>query len=211
MSYLPFPEYDEDGKVICQICGESFNVISPSHLGRKHDVTMEQYRQRFSDAPLNTEKFKLRQKYTHSPLFEREEPEEVEVQEQPEILDKIDKEEEKKLFKEVKEDKPKPTRPTDKSKSTILNELRKYYPHVRQDYIIQKFSSIGPLEYEFVTDFADPILRVIINFPDTFWHNQDYYMDYSKNNKLVQDGWKIIEIHSKNPTPKQIKEALSDS
>jgi len=29
---LQYPEFDDKGKVICQVCGKSYQVISPRHL-----------------------------------------------------------------------------------------------------------------------------------------------------------------------------------
>ena len=57
-----YPLMDGDGKVICQLCGKSFLVISPKHLG-KHDIRYSEYKLRFPDAPLSTSEFAASSKY----------------------------------------------------------------------------------------------------------------------------------------------------
>jgi len=37
--------------VNCYLCGKSFKVITPSHL-KSHGVTLQEYRERFPDAPI---------------------------------------------------------------------------------------------------------------------------------------------------------------
>jgi uncharacterized Zn finger protein (UPF0148 family) len=39
MAELLYPLFDEKGKVVCQICGKSFLVISPTHLSIKHKIS----------------------------------------------------------------------------------------------------------------------------------------------------------------------------
>ena len=70
--------------------------------------------------------------------------------------------------------------------------------------MISEFGLDKRLKFEFITDYCDPILKVVIQFPDTFWHNMEAGIDLNKNLKLSQCGWKVIEIPTNNPSFKLI-------
>jgi len=221
MNEESYPSTNNEGKVLCQICGKPFSIITPGHL-LKHQVTMKQYKLRFPDSPLTSSDFKSRQKYAKSSLFKKDSeetnkslkppiqkeniiedkisdykfPEEIIVNEEPEIEElEID------YKTEIKD-------PIQYKKNQILNCLKQFYSNIQMDYMIQKLSISNHLEYEFITDFADPILKVNIEFPKTFWHNQNQFNDPQRNNKLKIEGWKVIEIHSQNPSNSEIEKAI---
>ena len=202
MIEYPHPFFDEKGKVVCQICGKSFLVISPRHLG-KHNIIYADYTKRFPDAPLSTQEFKARGKYGKTKLFEQEEigPEQLVDEKEPEI-ESLDIE---KLVKSQKV-----ASPMDAMKAKIIDHLKMYFANIRKDYMILQFGSDNRLKYEFITDFCDPILKVVIQFPDTFWHNMEAAIDLNKNLKLAKYGWKVIEIPSANPSFKMIDEYLDE-
>jgi len=203
---LQYPAFDEEtGKVVCQICGKSFLVISPRHLG-KHNITYAQYTERYPDAPLSSKEFSAITKYgkikdLFKPSDEPVDFEEVLVNEEPNIEDIIDIEA---ILKEKSYNDP-----VKQSKIQILDTLKTYYSNIRPDYMIEEY---GPnskrLKYQFVTDFTDPVLKVIVQFPNAFWHNNDVNIDPMKNEKLKSDGWKIIIINKKMPTRKEIQKAV---
>ena len=58
----PYPLLDEKGKLVCQLCGKSFLVISPKHLAN-HDIRYSEYKLRFPDAPLSTSEFAASSRY----------------------------------------------------------------------------------------------------------------------------------------------------
>lgn len=203
---LPYPKLDENEKVVCQICGKAFLVISPKHLSRIHDVTLAQYRTRYPDAPLSSEEFRSRGKFGKLHLFEKEdkrkgepviediitdeelsieEPEELGLEEVPKVVIELPKK---------KQD------PMSRAKDNILRFLKESFRNIEQDYVIRIFTPNGRLEYEFITDFADPILKVDFEFPRTFWHNEDRYMDLARKVKLHNNGWKVIEVNSNSPS-----------
>ena len=66
----------------------------------------------------------------------------------------------------------------------------------------------GRLKYQFITDFTDPILRIVIQFPNTFWHNNDRNIDPLKNQKLEQDGWKVLVVTERAPTNRDIQRVV---
>jgi len=202
MSEYSHPSFDEKGKVICQICGKPFLVISPRHLD-KHNVKYEDYTKRFPQAPLSSQEFIARGKYGKNKLFEQDEigPEQLVDEKEPEV-------EELEIEKLIKSQKP--ITPMDAMKARLLDHLRLYFANIRKDYFIRQFGIDNRLKYEFITDFCDPILKVVIQFPDTFWHNVEAAIDQNKNVKLLQYGWKVIEIPSANPSFKLIDEYLEE-
>jgi hypothetical protein len=58
--------------------------------------------------------------------------------------------------------------PVKQSKAKVLDTLRSYFTNVRADYMIEEYGKMsGRMKYQFITDFTDPILRIIIQFPNT--------------------------------------------
>lgn len=202
---LPYPKLDENEKVVCQICGKAFLVISPKHLSRIHDVTLVQYRTRYPEAPLSSKEFRSRGKFGKLHLFKK--GDESERKGEPVVEDIITDEEplvEESGLEEVPEvviELPKKKQdPMSRAQNNILKFLKESFRNIEQDYLIRIFAPDGRLEYEFITDFADPILKVDFEFPRTFWHNEGQFKDLARNVKLRSNGWKVIEVNSNNPS-----------
>jgi hypothetical protein len=212
MSEYSYPFFSEEGKVNCQLCGKPFLVIAPKHLAT-HGVIYSEYKLRFPNAPLSCEEFEKQSKYGKEKKIFVEETldkieedfEEVEVLEDPSIDEEIDLE---KAFTDEVSD---TGDICDKSKNKILDYLRSFYTNVRKDYMIQIFDLEKNLLFETISDFSDPVLKVNIEFPKTFWHNRDAYIKPSRKVTLQQYGWKVIEINSNSPTYEQIKTAIESS
>lgn len=51
------PKQPPEDAVTCEICGKKFEVITPSHLRDKHQMTMEQYRNLYPDSPIESPSF----------------------------------------------------------------------------------------------------------------------------------------------------------
>lgn len=206
MREYPYPLFDEKGKVVCQICGKSYLVISPKHL-YTHNIKYADYTKRFPEAPLSNQEFKARGKYgKNKELFRNTDNEEIKddiIIEDPEIeeLDDIEK------FIEAES---KATDPMRAMKIKLRDHLRLYFSNIQMDYLIRQFGSDKRLKFEFITDFCDPVLKVVIQFPDTFWHNHDLCIDLNKTMKLEKYGWKIFKIPSNNPSLSQVDKALID-
>jgi len=204
MNEYQYPLFDEKGKVVCQICGKSFLVISPRHLG-KHNIVYADYTKRFPKAPLSTKEFVARGKYgKNKDLFIHPENEEI----GDEVL--VDDSEVEKLNVEKLLKKEKPLTPMEATKSRILDFLRIQFSNIKKDYLIRQYGKDERLKFEFITDFCDPVLKVVIQFPDTFWHNEDAYIDINKSVKLMNYSWKIIEIPSQNPSIKEISKKIKE-
>jgi len=214
MSEYSYPIFNEQGKVICQICGKPYLVISPRHLGT-HNVKYAEYKLRFPDAPLSSAEFNASSKYgKEKTIFVKEEMskfeddnklpneevEEIIVNEEPEIEDEIDLN--VLLEKEKEETKEKDVMA--RGKNRILDYLRAYFTNIEKDYMIDQCGMDGMLKFQFITDFCDPIAKIVIQFPKAFWHNSEMAIDPNKNIKLRQYGWKVIEFKSAGPSLKEI-------
>lgn len=203
MTEYQYPLFDEKNKPMCQICGKSLLVISASHLKYKHNIRYADYKKRFPNAPLSSREFTARGLYGRNKLWRDNEEigEEQLVEEQPieENEPKIEDFDIEKLIKSQK-----PVTPMEAMKAKILDHLKLYYINIKQDYLLRQFGTDKRLKFEFITDFCDPILKVVIQFPDTFWHNVEAAIDLNKNIKLEQYGWKVVEIPTVNPSFKLI-------
>ncbi len=219
MNEYPYPLNTKTGDVICQICGKSFKIISITHLKKIHNIEISTYKQRFPKAPIVSESTRARMKYSIKKSYEERsitkpkkesnlitdniEDNSLVIQNYDIISDDTDS-----IVKNnnnldlnfqnvnfpVKSNKSN----NDKIsliKQKILDKLFYLFSNkVKENFIIRKKTPSGHLIYEYITDFADPLLKVIINFPDAFWHNEDIYTDSLKYFNLKSDGWKIIDI-----------------
>jgi len=218
----PHPYYDEKtGKVICQLCGKPFITISPRHL-KKHDITYGDYKDTFPDAPLSSEEFSIRSVYgKNKEMFDDPEPKVEDpndlsiLSEPPEEEDYIEEKEpdieELEILKLSKQAKEKPLNPSEKDQQHILTYLSTIFPNVKKDYFIEEKTITGHLKYKYVTDYADPVMKIAFYFPRTFWHNEDIFsMDPGRERKLKEDGWKIVKVPQVKPKLTDIDEALKE-
>lgn len=201
-----YERFDNNGKVICQVCGKPFGTISPAHL-KKHDMSMKQYIDKFPDFPLSSLPFHARKtKANNIELFSKiiKENEEIDkIREMPieEIKDDIP---EKK-----KESKVKQTPKVNKiGKDDIFYKLKKSYPNLQLNYSVRKKRNDGILLYQFITDMADPIQKIDFEFPETFWHNTEPMQDPNRDKKLKEDGWRILRFKGLKPDIKYIEKDL---
>jgi hypothetical protein len=205
---LPFEPFDNKGKVVCQICGKSFLVISPRHIA-VHKIKYADYTKRYPTAPLSSDAFNVKSKYgKNSTLFVDDADlkgdlldEEIMVDEEPELDDLEFENEMHKIMEEVRD-------PMAAQKLRVLDHLRLHFANIEKDYMVRHYAPNKNLIYEFVTDFCDPVLRVVIQFPNTFWHNNDKHIDPLKNRKLEEQNWKVLIVDSRAPTPRDIDKVI---
>jgi len=69
-------------KIECVICHEKFPIITPSHLKKKHSMSLAEYKEKFPDAPITSSQYKARQKFLKGNLFVKEK--------QDPIIDEVD-------------------------------------------------------------------------------------------------------------------------
>lgn len=201
MNELPYPVVDEVGNVICQVCGQSFKFITTTHL-KKHNLTVPEYTEAFPGIILNYKTYMAAVHNSSSLLFKKDEElskkqpgrhKKPEVSE-PEIIDKP----------------PDYPKHVDKGKVKILQYLYKNFRNIENNYQIVKLRLDGNPEYIYITDMADPVRKVLFNFPNAFWHNFDCFPDHRKRKILEADGWMWIDINNKNPVVKDLED-IDDS
>jgi hypothetical protein len=222
MSEYKHPLTDENEKVICQECGMSYNIITPRHL-QKHDITLNDYRNKYPKAPISSKEFTAKSQYgKQTNLFITDKEfvkEELEKIEKEIVLEKDSDDDfpdevaptidEKLNYNEIYSEKDqKKTNYFSLTKDIVLDHLKMFLPHVTKDYIIQIITMDKRIIYECISDFADPVLKVNVEFPKAFWHNSMGFEDTCRNLKLREDGWKVIVVDSNHPTFEQIQEAL---
>ena len=206
---LPYEPFDDEGKVVCQICGKSYQVISPRHLA-VHKIQYADYTKRYPDAPLASEQFTAKSRYgKNSSLFVDDKDigddildEEIYVDEEPELEEFEMENALKKIVEETRD-------PMALQKMRVLDHLRLHFANVEKDYSIRHISPISKKQiFEYITDFCDPVLRIVIQFPNAFWHNNDNYMDPLKNDRLKEHNWKVLEVKSRAPSVENIDAAI---
>ena len=209
----PYPYYEEKtGKVNCQICGKPFAIISPRHL-KKHKITHSEYKLKFPDAPLANEEFAVKSLYgRHKDMFKGSDPEpddytltDENIIGEEEIVDK-----EVIKIKEfgTTQKNDTPLDPVASMKKRIFNHLSMYLHNIRQNYFIEEKTLGGLTKFHYISDFADPVLKINVEFPDTFWHNQDIFVDPLREEKLKSSGWKVIKIKGNSPSLEKIEKCL---
>jgi hypothetical protein len=60
-------------KIECMLCGEKFPIITPSHLKKRHSMSLSDYKEKFPEAPITSSQYKAKQKFLKGSLFSKEE------------------------------------------------------------------------------------------------------------------------------------------
>lgn len=97
-----------------------------------------------------------------------------------------------------------------KDKDRLLNNLKEIYPNIKKDLFIRKVAGSGKLVYEYISDFADPVLKINVEFVKAFWHNRNKYQDLNRNDILRKDGWKVVVINKPTVTRKELFSILKE-
>jgi len=204
---LPFEPYDESGKVICQLCGKSFMVITPSHLKKFHSVTYDQYRARFGDY-LSSKEFISKMKYGRMKgmltTSEKEIGDDITIVDEPVIEEDFN-------VGEILNTSVKDKDPITRIRKLYLDHLRIQFANMRENYVIREYTLGGDLKHEFITDFCDPVLKIVVDFPSTFWHNVDMYIDLSKMRKLQESNWMIITVPGRSPSLEEVTKYVNQA
>jgi hypothetical protein len=200
-----YPAFDGKGKVYCQECGKTFMILTPSHL-KTHGLKYGEYKEKYPDAPITNEEFKALSKYSRPSKYTKED---IEILGKEKIVDDdipvIDDEFELPKIESVK----KFSNPIEQKKHEIFVFLSNYLPSVKMDYLIEIKNIHQDLIFSTISDFSDPVLKINIEFPRTFWHNYDAsFIHPGRKKTLEEHGWKVIEIDSLAPSTKEIGEAI---
>ncbi|MDX1702413.1 MAG: hypothetical protein R3250_17425 [Melioribacteraceae bacterium] len=199
-----YPPFNEKGKVICQVCGKAFMILTPSHL-KTHNLKYSEYSQQFPDAPITNEEFKALSKYSKPKYSEEDHKilgEETVIEDDIPVIDDEFEMPKNQLAKEF-------DNPMDAKKFEIFSFLADYLPNLKQDFLIEIFDIQQNLIFSTISDYSDPILKVNVEFPETFWHNRDaVYHDKNRRLKLEEHGWRVIELKGPAPPIKDIEKAI---
>ena len=176
--------------VSCKICNKKFKQITPTHLQKEHNITIQDYREKFPDAKLRVEqvrKIKSNQNIKS-------------------IIEFLDLEEYAPEFKNLD---PEIISLQNISDSSINNIILKLLPEAKENYMINIFDINNKnVIYQFMTDIAIPSKKIILDFPNSFFHNTYSHTDILRNQIIPTYGWKIITIKQKNPSLDDILEEL---
>jgi hypothetical protein len=195
---LKYPK-GRNGKTICQECGQEFTLISPKHLKQKHNgMTMAEYKLKYPGCPISSRAYKAtKTTYADSVLFASDEalPREV-LDEDVELADLSDGKIKHTILN---------LEGVSKNKADILTFLHDAYPYLENNYSIEKRHFYDDsLQWKYITDIADPVKKVIFDFPNAFWHNEDPFPDPQKYGKLKEDGWIVIIVDKHYPTVQDV-------
>lgn len=211
MNQYPYEFLNDKQKVICQVCGKGFIAITPAHL-KTHDVTVEEYKLKFPKAPIISPRSKIRIKNNKILITEKEAPCNEIIDDERDIpkhnVNPVIHKEIVFENKQISIDNLKPQDVCDANKDRILIFLKLFFKNIVKDYMIQEFSLNNELSYEVITDFADPILKLNIEFPNSFWHNSMSFNNPLRNIRLEEYGWNIIEIKKASPSLKEVESVL---
>lgn len=196
---LKYPK-GENGKVICQECGQSFKLLSPAHLKAKHKMTMAEYKLKYPGCPISGAQWNTsRNIYIDSILFKDDEQVESDIPDDDIAIAELQG-----IPHSVLD-----LKGVAINKADILSVLHDAYPYLENNYSIEKrHFHDDMLLWKFITDMADPVKKVIFDFPNAFWHNMDPYPDPAKYDKLEEDGWIVISIDKHYPVSADVMSDL---
>lgn len=203
-------------KVKCRICGVTLFKVTATHLRRVHNMTMKDYLEKFPDEKIEGENVERKKdvKFSLEKLEERE-PQvlEVSMSEIKNIVSSLDTEDElEELGKDFKKVEERVTTqiPMSETKKKVYNLLRSLFGFVETNYFIEKVDLSGHLSYRVITDFYVPPRKLIIDFPDMFWHNFDILSEKIKNG-ITRDGYTIVRIYGKEQNEVEIVNKLIEA
>lgn len=200
----------DDGKVACEICGERFKIITTVHL-KKHKISLQEYKEKYPNAKLTGAKYSMSMKQKGNDIFKRKmEVDTISDMKEPVIEESVSDD----ITPEIEEIaitdldmEPVPEDKIGQQIGTVLNIIKTYFPKTEKNYFIRKINLNNQLAYEFITDYADPMAKIIFDFPNTFWHN-NHHTNIFRNRRIKEDGWKVFTFNSKNPDFEKLKSEL---
>ncbi len=180
---------------ICKVCGKEFKRVTIQHIRKHNIISFKEYNEKY---PIDINNEELNKSPEVEDLFNDKNNTVFE-----ELKDNTFEEMEE--IKVLKDEtiKNKPIMDTfvkldhNPDKSQILGYIKEKYPNAINNYFIK--SKSGTL---YITDICVPNKRLIFDFPDSIWHNQDMHELCNKESRdkiLKSEGWKIIRINSKMP------------
>jgi len=206
--------FTESGKVICQLCGKSYKMITATHLKKFHQLSVEQYREQFPDAPVSSKEFRAKQKYKHSTILKQTESSQKEASVKTEVV--VDNQKEKII--EIKESDviSEPAATTHelwKPDYVFVNRVQAYEylkyklnsEMLKMNYLVRIFTLSGHLDHAFITDVVDIKNKIDFEFTGVRWHNTPAIIgEQRRNSIMIKNGRRVISIREQAVTPKVI-------
>lgn len=211
-----------EDKVKCQLCGKKYKIISPTHLGRAHNMTVKEYKEKFPDANLvpdkQLENLRRMSKKSHRKFSDSARESVVDIEflegqkkEEEKAEEKVEKKEDREItikksdeeiFSEI--DKTKQKKPVVLATETYHEELTRRlieaFPDIKPNYEVRKINQMGrALEYSYVLDYAFPDHKIAIEFIDSYFYNGLHIDRETKIRLLSADGWDILTIKGSIP------------
>jgi len=192
--------------VVCRLCGKNFKMITATHLKKDHDTTIEEYKKEFPEAQIICgarieqmgEMVKNRKPRAPKPVIEEIEKETFSEQTVEELI-------------EIKNhqviNKPKIIN-NNETEIAVNKYIKMVYPTAIEDYVVTIKNSNGEILYEFVTDIAVPEIKLIFDFPNSFFHNGYAHVDLVRNTTLKLYDWEFITLKQKMPKPTDVESAI---
>jgi len=237
ISPYDYPLTTDNGLIICQLCGKELKVLTAKHTKKCRDITVAQYKIMFPEAPVSGDQYKAAQRNrkdrvsvfqdkvdNSTPPVSIQDDLDESIGDNDPIVDEIDAlpgafQFDKEVQPEVepidmnmetdilfKLDKKIGDIPSNKFK--LYQKLCDDFPNLKLNYIIFRNLPNGVQEFSFITDMADPVRKIDFEFPKTYWHNVDP-LDPARDQKLEEDGWKVIRLDGLSPTYEKVLEKLN--
>lgn len=202
--------YDENGKVICQICQKSFHFITTRHLNL-HNITLDEYKEKYN-APIFRKDFYTEGMKRGRKNISDNNKQEVEIILNKPVVEELIEFQDSETIKNLSTNKVQKVKnhldPME-DKNDIIDFLKTLYKSIEVNTFITKYDKNGSIVYSYMTDIIDRKSKTIFNFPNSFWHNvQVGISTHVKKRMLESDGWKFIEITATMPRLHHIREKL---
>jgi len=202
--------YNQEGLAVCQICNKAFHFITANHLNT-HGTTAKEYHERYPGASLFRKDFYDKPGRTKKKKFIPAEP----VIEELSGSDVDDNFGDDGILTELSKCKlktssgPKRTDPME-DKLDIIGYLKSQFTGIKNNFLITKMLPNGSLEYQYITDMADPTNKILFEFPRAFWHNSQIGVsEHVKHQNLKLRGWRVIIVNATMPRIKDVVEELN--
>ncbi len=181
--------------MICPLCNKDLKRMTIQHLKTHNIFSFTEFWEKYpqfknfnNKTTIDNPELTIKQNPTVELLFDND------------LKESFDDLQEIEVLKDETPDKP-PSQflqlDSNPDKSLILGFIREKYPNIINNYSIK--SKDGKL---YITDVAVPSKRLVFDFPNAIWHNQDMYDICHKELKdkiLKDEGWKIISVKSRIP------------
>lgn len=173
----------DSGKVSCVICGKEYKIITPTHLKKSHDMTLEEYREQFPNAQISGRSFvKLSLGDIDDTSIEDivSEDDNIDLEDYALPINSIDE----------------------------LLDIAKEYITRPETGILKEYRGSGTLVYGYRFDAYSKLSKTVIDCPNVRWHRKDPIYEQTKIAVMKMYKWNVLVCDSRSPTVLDIVELL---